>query len=79
MKNAGAIAFGDYKKRYKMPIFKNCVAIRTRFRRYVDCFCQDSTLKGVGIANEGVISTKLGMKGIPALAEELQVARNLFY
>jgi dihydroorotase len=44
----------------------------------VIAFCQDSTLKGIGIANEGVVSTKLGMKGIPALAEELQVARNLF-
>jgi dihydroorotase len=44
----------------------------------VIAFCQDSTLKGIGIANEGIVSTKLGMKGIPALAEELQVARNLF-
>jgi len=44
----------------------------------VIAFCQDSTLKGIGIANEGEVSTKLGMKGIPALAEELQVARNLF-
>jgi dihydroorotase len=30
------------------------------------------------LTKKGVISTKLGMKGIPALAEELQVARNLF-
>jgi dihydroorotase len=48
------------------------------FDGMVIAFCQDSTLKGIGIANEGVVSTKLGMKGIPALAEELQVARNLF-
>ena len=41
-------------------------------------FCQDSTLKGSGIANEGDVSTKLGLKGIPALAEELHVGRNLF-
>src|SRR5690606_2271900 len=31
-----------------------------------------------GVANEGVVSTRLGLKGIPNLAEELQIARNLF-
>ncbi|MEN8799163.1 MAG: dihydroorotase, partial [Flavobacteriaceae bacterium] len=33
---------------------------------------------GVGVVNEGKISTALGLKGIPALAEELQIARDLF-
>jgi dihydroorotase len=30
------------------------------------------------VANEGVVSTKLGLKGIPALAEELQITRDLY-
>ena len=30
------------------------------------------------MANEGIVSTRLGLKGIPNLAEELQIARNLF-
>jgi dihydroorotase len=30
------------------------------------------------VVNEGVVSTRLGLKGIPNLAEELQIARNLF-
>jgi dihydroorotase len=30
------------------------------------------------VANEGIVSTRLGLKGIPNLAEELQIARNLF-
>jgi dihydroorotase len=34
--------------------------------------------KGHGVVNEGVVSTRLGLKGIPNLAEELQIARNLF-
>ncbi|MGI9551970.1 MAG: dihydroorotase, partial [Aurantibacter sp.] len=33
---------------------------------------------GKGQVHEGPISTKLGLKGIPALAEELQIARDLF-
>ena len=28
-------------------------------------------LKGNGVVNEGIISTKLGLKGIPAIAEEI--------
>jgi hypothetical protein len=35
-------------------------------------------LKGQGVTNEGIVSTRLGLKGIPNLAEELIVARNLF-
>jgi dihydroorotase len=30
------------------------------------------------VANEGIVSTRLGLKGIPNLAEEIEVARNLF-
>ncbi len=79
MKNAGAIAFGDYKKALQNAnLQKIALQYVQDFDGMLIAFCQDSTLKGVGIANEGIISTKLGMKGIPALAEELQVARNLF-
>ena len=79
MKNARAIAFGDYKKALQNAnLQKIALQYVQDFDGMVIAFCQDSTLKGIGIANEGVVSTKLGMKGIPALAEELQVARNLF-
>lgn len=79
MKNAGAIAFGDYKKALQNAnLQKIALQYVQDFDGLLIAFCQDTTLKGIGIANEGVVSTKLGMKGIPALAEELQVARNLF-
>jgi dihydroorotase len=39
--------------------------------------CEDKTLSDNGIINEGQISTKLGLKGIPAAAEEVMVARDL--
>ena len=41
-------------------------------------FPQNDQIANHGSANEGVISTQLGLKGNPALAEELQVARDLF-
>lgn len=39
--------------------------------------CEFSDLAGDGVMNEGFVSTKLGMKGIPAIAEELMVAREI--
>ena len=79
MKNAGAIAFGDYKKALQNAnLLKIALQYVQDFDGMLIAFCQDSTLKGSGIANEGAVSTKLGLKGIPALAEELHVARNLF-
>ncbi len=35
--------------------------------------------KGNGVVHEGMFSTQLGLKGIPTLAEEIMVSRNLFY
>ena len=39
--------------------------------------CQDKTLDGRGVVNEGVASARLGVEGIPAAAEEITVARDL--
>jgi len=39
--------------------------------------CEDKTLSDNGIINEGRVSAKLGLKGIPAAAEEVTVARDL--
>jgi len=39
--------------------------------------CEDKTLSNNGIINEGQMSANLGLKGIPAAAEEVMVARDL--
>ncbi len=39
--------------------------------------CEDLALKGQGSMHEGVVSTRLGLEGIPAAAEEVMVARDL--
>ena len=79
MKNAGAIAFGDYNKNLNNPnLLKIALQYAQDFDSLVITYCQDSDLKGNGAANEGIVSTRLGLKGIPNLAEELIVARNLF-
>ncbi len=79
MKNAGAIAFGDYNRSLdNANLLKIALQYTQDFDGLVIAFSQDEKIKGNGVANEGIVSTRLGLKGIPNLAEELQVARNLF-
>lgn len=79
MKNSGAIAFGDYKQSMKNAnLLKISLQYTQNFDARVIAFASDSDIKGKGVAHEGAISTQLGLKGIPALAEEIVVARNLF-
>lgn len=39
--------------------------------------CEEKSLAGSGIINEGRVSRALGVKGIPAVAEEVMVARDI--
>ncbi|MDD3004156.1 dihydroorotase [Flavobacterium sp.] len=79
MKNAGAIAFGDYNKNIDNPnLLKIALQYVQDFDGLVIAFSQESNIKGNGVVNEGIVATRLGLKGIPALAEELQIAQNIF-
>jgi dihydroorotase len=48
-----------------------------RFERPVVSHCEDLSLVGHGVVNEGVVSTRLGLPGWPAAGEEVQVARDI--
>jgi dihydroorotase len=79
MKNAGAIAFGDYNKNIdNANLLKIGLQYVQDFDGLIVAYSQDTSIKGNGVVNEGVISARLGLKGIPNLAEELQLSRNLF-
>lgn len=79
MKNSGAVAYGDYNKDMSdANLLKIALQYAQDFDGLVITYCQDEKIKGKGVVHEGVVSTRLGLKGIPALAEELQVARNLY-
>ena len=78
MKNAGAIAFGDYNKAIDNANFlKIALQYAQDFDGLIIAYSENHKLKGKGIVNEGVIATQLGLKGISNAAEEVEVARNL--
>jgi dihydroorotase len=52
----------DYTKRFGVPVISHC---------------EDAALVGRGVVNEGAVSTRLGLPGWPAAAEEVMVARDL--
>ena len=79
MKHSGAIAFGDYNRPISNAnLLKMGLLYAQNFNGLVLSFPQDASLTNHAALNEGIISTKIGLKGNPALAEEIQVARDIF-
>lgn len=79
MKNAGAVGYYDYKRSISNSnLLKVALQYAHNFNGLVQSFPLDRQIAGKGIVNEGEVSTKLGLKGIPHLAEELNLARDLF-
>jgi dihydroorotase len=79
MHAAGAIAFTDNKKSVAKSSLLNRAMLYTQsFNGLIINFPNDRELNNNGQINEGVVSTELGLKGIPALAEELMVSRDIF-
>lgn len=79
MQQAGAVAFSDDKK----PITDAGLLMRAllysqNFGSLIITHCDEKSISQDGKMNEGSTSTILGLKGIPALAEELMVGRNIF-
>lgn len=79
MQQSGAIAFGDHKKAVSNPnLLKIALQYAQNFDGLVQSFPQENEIAGNGNVNENNNSTYLGLKGIPALAEELQITRDLY-
>ncbi len=79
MQQAGAVAFGDYQHAINNPnLLKLALQYTQGFDGLVLSFPQENDLVINGMANEGETAIQLGLKGIPALAEHLQIARDLY-
>ena len=79
MQQFGAVAFGDYNAAISNPmLLKIGLLYAQNFDGLILSFPQDNSIASNGLVNEEVNSTKLGLKGIPSLSEELQIVRDLF-
>jgi dihydroorotase len=78
LKEAGCVGFSDDG----MPVMDSMLMRRAleyakNFDVPVISHCEDNSLAGNGVMNEGFVSTSLGLVGIAAPAEEVMVARDI--
>ena len=78
LRRAGCVAISDDGR----PVMNSLVMRRAMeyalaFDLPVIDHCEDLNLAEGGCMNEGLVSTELGLPGIPAAAEDVMVARNL--
>ncbi len=79
MQQSGAIAFSDGNRPLTNAGLMSRALLYTKsFNGLVFSYAEDQDIAAKGKMNEGVMSTFLGMKGNPSLAEELMVSRDLY-
>lgn len=78
MRAAGCIAFSDDGR----PVMNSLIMRRAlEYSKAIDApiisHAEDPNLSEGGVMNEGVVSTRLGLRGIPREAEDIMIARDL--
>jgi dihydroorotase len=61
----------------KSSMMRNALNYSKSFDIPVICHCEDKEMSHKGHMNEGVVSTRMGVRGIPTIAEEIIVSRDL--
>src|SRR5437868_4787997 len=78
MVGAGAVAVSDDGKPVvSAQIMRTALEYARTFKIPVIDHCEEPTLSAGGAMNEGIVSAQLGLKGIPAEAEEIMVIRDI--
>lgn len=76
---SGAKAFTDGNRPVQdAGLMERALLYTKGFEATVFSYPEDTAIAGKAKVNEGEMSTLLGMKGIPSLAEELMIARDLY-
>lgn len=77
MVGAGAVAVSDDGKPVvSSHLMRTALEYARTFGIPVADHCEEPTLANGGVMHEGLVSARLGLKGIPAAAEEIMVARD---
>ena len=76
---SGAKAFTDGDRPVQdAGLMERAMLYAQGFDALIFSYPEDTAIAGKAKVNEGEVSTLLGMKGIPSLAEELMIARDLY-
>ncbi len=76
--SAGAVAISDDGKPVmNSHLMRTALEYARTFGIPVADHCEEITLAQGGAMHEGIVATRLGLKGIPAAAEEIHVARDI--
>lgn len=79
MRQAGAVAFSDgMVPSAPAGTLERALLYVKAFDGLVMVHPEDKTISGNGVMNEGPVSIRIGLPGIPALAEEVAVNRDLY-
>ncbi|HEY1009729.1 MAG TPA: dihydroorotase [Daejeonella sp.] len=79
MRESGAVGFTDGKKPISNAgLMSRALLYSKSFNGLIFSYAEDPDIAGKAKMNEGVMSTYLGMKGNPSLAEELMISRDLY-
>jgi dihydroorotase len=74
----GAVAFSDDGKGVQdSGTMRRVMDYAKTFETTIVCHCEDESLVGKGVVNEGVVSTRLGLPGWPSAGEDVAVARDI--
>ena len=78
MHQSGAVAYSDGTSTIQSPglLLKALQYIKAVNKTIIQV-PDDRSISGVGLMNEGIVSTRLGLPGRPAIAEELMIARDI--
>jgi len=78
MVGAGAVAVSDDGRPVaSAQLMRTALEYARTFKIPVIDHCEEPTLSAGGSMNEGIVSAQLGLKGIPAEAEEIMVIRDI--
>ena len=78
MSNAGCLAFTDDKESIKRnEVLKIALLYAKDCNALIMNYPNENSIANNGYMHEGAISTKLGLRGIPAIAEEMMVDRDI--
>src|SRR2546425_4437681 len=78
MVGAGAVAVSDDGKPViSSHLMRTALEYARTFEIPVADHCEEPTLAAGGVMHEGLVATRLGLKGIPAAAEEIMVGRDV--